>query len=196
MKYQEMNKAQAIILFVVSLPVIIVGLLVFGLIYFFTTVIFAPIEVIIYKKSDFYREYGVKYFLGAIRNFGYKTYPYVKQNPNLSLVFQNEGYYYYKEEKENSILVLPYYEGFYLQEGEWYAKTGKENEGIKVASLKPVFEPLIKEDISSLDLRLLVTERMFKKDELERAKADSSFVFYKNHRDFSTITSRKRELFG
>ena len=175
----------AVLLFLVSLPLIIVGLLIFGLLYFFGTVLFAPIEVIIYKKSDFYRDFGIKYFLGALRNFGYKTYPYVKENPSVQLVFQPEGYYYYKT--EGAVLVIPYYEGFYLQDGEWCADIGKDDQVLKAADLKPVFEPLIKEDISRFDLKLLVTENLFKKEELDLARTDPVFVFYKDHRDFDTI---------
>lgn len=184
-KHKEMSKPLAVLLFIVTLPLVLLGLLIFGLIYFITTVLPAPVEVIIYKRSQFYKDFGTKYFLGVLRNFGFKSYKYVKENQCLSLVFQKEGYYYYK--KEGEVLVIPYYEGFCLEKGEWIADTGTSQGEIRVSSLKAVFEPLIEEDISNLELKLLVTKKHFKKTELEAAKSDPVFVFYENHKDFARI---------
>ena len=188
-KHKEMSKPLAVLLFIVSLPFVLLGLLIFGLIYLLTTVLPAPIEAIIYKKSQFYKDFGIKYFLGVLSNFGYKTYKYVKENKSLSLVFQKEGYYYYKT--ENAVLVIPYYDGFFLENREWMADTGTSQGSIKVTDLKSVFAPLIEEDITNLELKLLVTEKLFMKNQLEEAKSRSEFVFYKDHKSFKDLMSCK-----
>lgn len=180
-----MNGLLAFLLFVVTLPFVILGLVAFGLIYIVTTVLPAPIEVIIYKKSQFYKDLKIKYSLGITTNFGYKTYKHVKNNPNLDIVFQEEGYYYYKGEK--NILVTPYYAEYFYDGEKWQLTMKEGGEAIEPKDVKVTFQPLIKEDISGYDIKLLVKEKFFKKEQLEIAKADPVFVFYKNHKDFATI---------
>ena len=183
--HKQMNGLLAFLLFIVTLPFVILGLVVFGLIYLITTVLPAPIEIIIYKHSQFYRDLHIKYFLGITSNFGYKTYKYVKQNPNLEIVFQDNGYYYYKSDK--TILVIPYYAEYYNKDDKWQLTMSKDGEAIEPKDVKPTFEPLIKEDISDYEIKLLVKEKFFKKEQVEAAKQDPVFVFYKNYKDFDKI---------
>lgn len=183
--HKKMNKGLATVLFILSLPFVLIGLIFFGLIYVITTVIPAPIEIIIYKNSQFYKDFKIKYFLGATSNFGYKSYKYVKKNPHLKMVFQEEGYYYYKG--ENAILVIPYYPGYFYENNTWMITVNEGKSAVPVSSAKEIFAPLIKEDLSNLELKLLVKERHFPKEQLSLAKADPVFVFYKNHKSLATI---------
>ena len=183
--HKEMSKPLALLLFIVTLPFVLVGLIVFGLIYVVTTVIPAPIEVLVYKRSQFYKDLKIKYALGITSNFGYKSYKYVKENPNLEMVFQDEGYYYYKT--ENAILVIPYYQGYYYENGKWMITPDEGKNTMEISCAKEIFAPLIKENIEDYELKLLVKEKRFSKESLELAKGDPVFVFYKNHKDFATI---------
>ena len=183
--HKQMNGLLAFLLFIVTLPFVILGLVVFGLIYFVTTILPAPIEIIIYKHSQFYRDLGIKYFLGITSNFGYKTYKYVKQNESLEIVFQDNGYYYYKTDE--AILVIPYYAEYYNKDNKWQLTMSKDGEAIEPKDIKPTFEPLIKEDISNYEVKLLVKEKFFKKHQRELARTDPVFVFYESHKDFASI---------
>ena len=183
--HKKMSKPLALILFIISLPFLIVGLVFFGLIYVVTTVIPAPIEILIYKRSLFFKDLKIKYFLGVTSNFGYKTYKYVKSNPHIHLVFQKNGYYYYKSSQ--CVYVMPYYAEYKYENGKALLTMKEGGDEISPDSVKPTFQHLIKEDITSLDIKLLVKERFFKKEDLELARRDPVFVFYKNHKDFDRI---------
>lgn len=181
----KLNKPFSVALFIISLPFVAVGLLVFGLFYVITTVIPAPVEILIYKSSQFYKDLGVKYSLGITSNFGYKSYKYVKKNPCLQMVFGEEGYYYYKT--ENSVLVIPYYPGYYYENGKWMITLDEGKSTGELSGVKAVFEPLIKESLEGKEVKLLVKERFFKKSELDLARKEPAFVFYKSHKDFDSI---------
>ncbi|MBO5313307.1 MAG: hypothetical protein J6B29_05010 [Clostridia bacterium] len=181
----EMSKMGAIIIFIVTLPLVLAGLIIFGAIYLLTTVLPAPVEMVIYKSSDYYKETKAKYTLGITGNFGYKTYKYVKKNPALSFVRQTEGYYYYKT--KDAVLVVPYYASYLCKEGKWYMTLNEGKEDVPVESVRDTFSPLIHEDISGYEIKLLVKEKLFSHDSLEDAKSQGVFVFYKNHRDFEYI---------
>ena len=175
----------ALLLFIVTIPLVIVGVVFFGIIYVLTTVLPSPIERIIYKKSEFYKDLKAKYTLGITRNFAFKSYKYVKQNENLELVVQDEGYYYYKT--NNSILVIPYYPRYEYENREWMISMDEGKSKLRVVDLKGTFAPLIKENIDELDLKLLVKEKFFKEHHFLLAKDDPVFVFYKNEKDFASI---------
>lgn len=175
----------AILLFIVTIPLVIVGLVVFGTIYLITTVLPSPIEMLIYKKSAFYKELGHKYTMSITHSFAYKSYKYVKQNQDLYIVVQDEGYYYYKS--KDAFLVLPYYAEYKYENGKWLLTMKEDGETVEPKDVKVTFQNLIKEDVTDKELRLLVKEKYFKKEDLERAKADPVFVFYKNEKDFASI---------
>ena len=175
----------AVLLFIVTIPFVILGLVVFGLIYIVTTVLPSPIERIIYKRSQFYKDLGVRYSMSLTHSFAYKSYNYVKANEGLEIVVQDEGYYYYKS--KDAILVLPYYAEYKLENGKWLLSMKEGGDTIEVHAIKPTFQNLIKEDMENTALKLLVKEKYFEKEDLDKAKADSVFVFYKNHKDFANI---------
>lgn len=182
---KKMDRITATVLFVLSLPFILVGLIIFGILYFVTTILPAPIEIIVYKCSRFYKDLKRKYTLGITTSFGYKSYKYVIKNPNLEFVCQEEGYYYYK--RDNEILVMPYYAGYYKKGDSWMMTMNKEGDEACVSEVHNTFAMLIKEDISNIDVKLLVKKKHFKKEELDMAMSSPVFVFYKNHKDFSRI---------
>lgn len=184
-RHKKMSKPLAALIFIITLPFVIAGLVFFGLIYIITTVIPAPVEMIIYKNSQFYKDLKIKYSLGITKNFGYKSYKYVRKNPNLQFICQSEGYYYYK--KNNSILVMPYYAEYNYKNGEWFLTMKEGGEEINAKEIKPTFQMLIKEKLEEYDIKLLVKEKLFKKEDLNAAKSDPVFVFYKNHKDFDVI---------
>ena len=175
----------ALILFIVTLPLVILGLVVFGLIYIVTTVLPSPIERIVYKKSRFYGDLKCKYMMGITSSFAYKSYKYVKSNPHLDIVVQDEGYYYYKS--SGAVLVIPYYAEYKYEGGKWLLSMKEGGDTIEHTLVKPTFQNLIKEDLADVELKLLVKEKSFKKDQLHLAKRDPVFVFYKSHKDFSKI---------
>ena len=175
----------ALLLFIVTLPLVILGLLVFGTIYLLTTVLPSPIERIIYKKSEFYRDIKAPYTMSITHSFAYKSYKYVKKNRNLDIVVQGEGYYYYTS--GNAVLVLPYYAEYKSEGGKWLLSMKDGGTPNTLEDVKATFQNLIKTDITDKELKLLVKEKYFKKQDLGKAKGDPVFVFYKNKEDFATI---------
>ena len=177
----------AALLFLVTLPFVVAGLIVFGLIYLLADVLPSPIEKLFYKRSPLYRDLGVGYSIGITRSFAYKSYKYVKANKSLDLVVQDEGYYYYKTDK--AVLVLPYYCDYKLENGQWrlYMKSGGES--ISPEEIRLTFAPLIKTDTRDMEFKLLVKEKYFDKSLLSIAKSDPVFVFYKNYKDFASISA-------
>ena len=123
--------------------------------------------------------------MSITHSFGYKSYKYVKKNAHLKLEVQSEGYYYYKS--GNSILVLPYYAEYKYEGGKWLLSMKEGGATVEPKDVKVTFQNLIKEDISNKDLKLLVKEKYFSKDQVLLAKSDPVFVFYKNKKDFATI---------
>lgn len=184
-KHGKLKWLGSVLLFIVTIPLVIVGILLFGLIYILTTVLPSPAERLIYKGSDFCRDLSVKYTMGITSSFAYKTYPYVKKNPSMELVVQPEGYYYYKS--GNSILVLPYYAEYIFANGKWYLTMKEGGDVIEPKDVKPTFQNLISADISEMELKLLVKEKYFKKADIEDAKKEEAFVFYKGKEDFEHI---------
>ena len=184
-KHSKFKWIGAVLLFIVTIPLVIAGLVVFGLIYLLMTVLPSPIERMIYKKSEFFKDLSVKYTMGITGSFAYKTYPYVKKNPNLELVVQDEGYYYYKS--GNAVLVLPYYAEYIYEGGKWFLTMKHGGDVIEPKDVKPTFQNLIKDDISEKELKLLVKEKYFQKADLCKAKEESAFVFYIGKEDFATI---------
>lgn len=184
-KHSKFKWLGAVFLFIVTIPLVIAGLIIFGTVYLLTTVLPSPIERLRYKKSSFCRDLSVKYTMGITSSFAYKTYPYVLENPCLELVVQDEGYYYYKS--GNVILVLPYYLEYIYAGGKWYMTMKHGGDVIEPKDVKPTFQNLIKEDISEMELKLLVKEKYFKKEQLSLAKEESAFVFYENKEDFKTL---------
>lgn len=175
----------ALLLFIVTLPLVILGLLVFGTIYLLTTVLPSPIERIIYKKSQFYKDIQAKYIMSITHSFAYKSYKYVKANSDLDIVVQEEGYYYYTS--GNAVLVLPYYAEYKNEGGKWLLAMKDGGTPNTLEDVKATFQNLIKVDIKNKDLKLLVKEKDFTNEDLPKAKGDPVFVFYKNHKDFATI---------
>ena len=175
----------ALLLFIVTLPLVILGLVIFGTIYLVMTVLPSPIERMIYKRSDFYKDLGVKYTMSITHSLAYKSYKYVKKNEHLDLEVQSEGYFYYKS--GNSILVLPYYAEYKYEGGKWLLSMKEGGDTIEPKDVKVTFQNLIKEDITDKELKLLVKEKYFAEDQLLIAKTDPVFVFYKNKKDFATI---------
>ncbi|MBQ8146156.1 MAG: hypothetical protein IJ039_05180 [Clostridia bacterium] len=184
-KQKKMNSLVATVLFVLSLPFVLIGLVLFGLMYVITTILPAPVEIIVYKSSQFYKDLKRKYTLGITSNFGYKSYKYVKQNPELEFVCQEEGYYYYRS--RDSIFVLPYYAGYYKKGNDWMMTMNKDGDEASIDAVRDTFAMLIKEDISEYDVKLLVKEKHFKKSELNEAKSHPVFVFYKNHKSLKQV---------
>ena len=182
---QTGKRLLSLLLFIVTLPLVLLGLIIFGTIYLVMTVLPSPIERLIYKRSDFYKDLGVKYTMSITHSLAYKSYKYVKENEHLDLEVQSEGYYYYKS--GNSILVLPYYAEYKYEGGRWLLSMKEGGEAIEPKDVKVTFQHLIKEDISDKDLKLLVKEKYFAEDQLLIAKTDPVFVFYKNKKDFATL---------
>ena len=175
----------AMLLFIISLPIMIAGLLIFGTVYLVTTVLPSPIERLIYKRSDFYKDLKIKYRMSITHSIAYKSYKYVKENPNLEIEVQKEGYFYYRS--GNAILVLPYYAEYKYDNGKWLLTMKEGGDTVEPSDVKVTFQNLISEDITDKELKLLVKENYFKKEDLDKAKSDPVFVFYKDYKDFATI---------
>ena len=175
----------ALLVFIITLPLVILGLVVFGAIYLLTTVLPSPIERLIYKRSEFYKELGAPYTMSITHSLAYKSYKYVKANGALEIVVQSNGYYYYRS--GNCILVIPYYPRYEYENREWLVSTDDRAGKFSVASLKSVFAPIIEENIDGYELKLLVKKKHFSKIDYELAKDEPIFVFYKNKKDFAAI---------
>ncbi len=184
-KHSKLKWLGAVLLFIVTIPFVLAGLIIFGAIYLLTTVLPSPIERLIYKKSEFYRDLGIKYTMSITSSFAYKTYPYVKKNPDLELIVQSEGYFYYRSGKV--VLVLPYYAEYIHAGGKWYLTMKHGGDVIEPKDVKITFQNIIKADISDMELKLLVKEKYFQKADLLKAREESSFVFYNSKEDFATL---------
>lgn len=175
----------ALLLFIVTLPIVILGLVIFGTIYLLTTVLPSPVERLIYKKSAFFKDLNVPYTMSITHSFAYKSYRYVKENPSLDIVVQDEGYYYYTS--GNAILVLPYYAEYKNEGGKWFLAMKSGGAPNTMEEVKASFQNIIKVDLSERELKLLVKEKYFAKEDVSMAKSDPVFVFYQTQKDFVTI---------
>ena len=183
-KNEKKNNVLSLLIAILTLPLAIVLFIGFGLIYFITTVIPAPIEYLIFKHSAYSKELKGKYIMGITHGFGYKSYKYVKANPRLTYVLQDNGYYYYKT--ENAVIVVFTYGRFYLKENEWYYTLSENEEEEKLLpfdQIRKVFEPLISEDISGYELKLIVSKTNFPAEQIPKAKNNEAFVFCASSRD-------------
>ena len=187
-KNEKKNNVLSLLIAILTLPLAIVLFIGFGLIYFITTVIPAPFEYLIFKRSDYYKDLEGKYAMGITHGFGYKSYKYVKKNPVLTYVLQDNGYYYYKT--ENAVIGVFTYGRFYFKDGEWYFTHSEDEETdylLPLTEIRKTFEPLITEDISDCEFRIIVTENLFLNEQLPRAKENEAFVFCSSPRDLLLV---------
>ena len=103
-----------IILYILASPFIIAFFTIFFIIY----ILIAPIEILIYKRSLYYRNLGEKYYLLITYQQKYKLYNNIlKSNQQKELIINNEtinAYY------NNNYLLVPIKFNITLKDNEYY----------------------------------------------------------------------------
>lgn len=174
------TKALTAIMIVLFMPFVIALILVMRLI----QVLCAPIEILIYSNSLFRYDLGVGYSLGITRSPAFKAYPYIKENPNLSLVILQKKAFYYES---NGVILThgPIAKYHYVNE-KWYYAPGKATDD---PELIEKFQAWIGEDVSDREIKFLVKRSHINPADLESAMNEPSFVLYGSKRDFATISA-------
>ena len=200
-----MNKILGIIFLILFIiifsPFIILGFLV----YFLIRVLPTQVEMIVYKKSSYYKDYKTKYRIGITYEFNYKLYnKLIKLNRDLSLynisldsmsrdlvicsmdkivVMYNVGSYLCFDDKANTWTVSK--DDYYLDEvyHEDYVEYSEINSTIY--NIDDIINNLLHElEIDSSDKKIViaVNKMVFWKD-YKKAKSSDKFLFYKSYKD-------------
>ena len=200
-----MNKILGIIFLILFIiifsPFIILGFLV----YFLIRVLPSPVEMLVYKKSSYYKDYKIKYRIGITYEFNYKLYnKLIKLNRDLSLynisldsmsrdlviccmdkivVMYNVDSYLCFNDKNNTWDVSIDDYGLDEVYHEDYVEYTEINPIIY--NIDDIINNLLHElEIDSSDKKILiaVNKMDFRKD-YKKAKSSDKFLFYKSYKD-------------
>ena len=191
-----------IILFIIIFsPFIILGFLV----YFLIRVLPTPVEMLVYRKSSYYKDYKTKYRIGTTYEFNYKLYnKLIKLNIDLSLynisldsmsrdlvicsmdkivVMYNVDSYLCFNDKNNTwdVSIDDYYwDEVYHEDYVEYSEINPI-----IYNIDDIINNLLHElEIDSSDKKILiaVNKMDFRKD-YKKAKLSDKFLFYKSYKD-------------
>lgn len=200
-----MNKILGIIFFILFIiifsPFIILGFLV----YFLIRVLPTPVEMLVYRKSSYYKDYKTKYRIGITYEFNYKLYnKLIKLNRDLSLynisldsmsrdlvicsmdkivVMYNVCSYICFDDKTNTWTVSNddyYWDEVYHKDYVEYSEINPT-----IYNIDDIINNLLHElEIDSSDKKILiaVNNMDFRKD-YKKAKSSDKFLFYKSYKD-------------
>ena len=164
------------VLLVVTLP--------FWLIYLIATIF----DRIKYKRSEFYKDFKIKYSRDIESSYIYQIYPYVKSNPSIELVKENGTDFYLKGESAIGIL-CPFMGIYYDNDKIMYSVEEHDEETLSYYNLTYEYEKLA-EQYKALGkpVKLLVYEDHFETEkQFSLAKNDDLFITFESLEDYKTI---------
>ena len=146
-----------------------------------------PIDYIRYRCSLYYKEVGGKY----TDDLGYRIYKYVRENPHLRMLRDENGDSYIKGER--AVLLLADFYSFTLVDGEWRVLIGDE-EGTRSAEILQALREdhapgsVIAGELEQHAPLFLVCEDNFESAEhMEKAKDSPLFLFIEDDEAWRTV---------
>ena len=174
----------------------------FALVWYFLGVILpAPIEILFYKKSFYFKDFNKKYSLGITHTEKYKLYNFIKKNNlNYNLIELGEDVIYLQSKNnENKIYIFSPANEFKLNKNnEWVVEYERQNFPYETKEIDTNEIPLLKEinilyssieNFNEKQYKILTNILPFNLKSLEKAKQDPIFKIYKNKKELINILS-------
>ncbi len=184
------QKILLISLIIISSPFILFGLIIYFIIY----ILPSPIEKHRYKKSYYYRDLKIKYSFGITYIEDYEIYNLFK-GTNIKRMTSSikDNYVYYETEKPNKriILLLPWFEDLLYDSNDLEWKFIREVDRDFPESFENGMRLEVLENIgqSDYEVKVLVNENYFNKNELPIAYKSEHFIIY-NKNNLSDILEK------
>ena len=165
-----LQKILVILFYILAIPFIVLGLVIFAIICIFVI----PLEYPIYKLSFFYKKYRYKYELFITSKESYKVINYYK---NYSLDFDYE---------EDAIKIgkITYY-------FSWFEILSYDDSGECVIAITDNDELELLKESSKIkgkrNVKILVNERDLDKEDISKARKDKKLILYKKVADLYAL---------
>lgn len=184
------KKILYILLGILISPLIILGLVMALVAFFFIMILPSPYEIIKYIKSPYFKVLKRKYTLGITRSDTYQIYNFLYSiNKHEEIDFSSDVFL----SDDENIYIWFYYDEIWHDEksNKWMTSV---HDGSKAMELETFAENLIEkisEENSFKKVHFLVQEDIFTDDKFDLVLTNSDFMIYKDIKDLGNILTRK-----
>jgi hypothetical protein len=168
-------------IFLIVLAVLIAP---FALVYSLFTV---PADIIKFAKSEYQKDFRVKYSRKITNSYGYQIYSYVKANPNVEFVKLDGDNFYLQS--DSAIAIFSPFNNIYYENGQTKYEVETAKDLVTCHYLSNNLNKLSEElNTQNLKLKLIADEDRFKDSkQFELAKNDDLFVLITSVDDYKTV---------
>ena len=172
------------VLKIIYFIVLAVLILPFALIY---SLYIIPVDMIKFAKSEYRKDFKVKYSRKTTSSYGYQIYGYVKANPNVEFVKLDGNDFYLQN--GSTVAIFSPFNNIYYEDGQAKFEVETAEDLVTFHYLSDNLYKLSEElNTQNLKLKLIADEDRFKDSkQLELAKQDDLFVVITSLDDYKTI---------
>ena len=143
-------------------------------------------ERIKYKKSEYYKDFKIKYSRDIVCSYEYQTYSYVKDNPNIEFVKTNDDFYL---QSETTVASCFYRDDIFYDNGQLKYTIADEKDQITEFNLLDLYNTYSEAfQKQGKNFKFIVWEDLFRSEEqFELAKQEDIFIIIDSLEDYKTI---------
>ena len=171
-------------------PLLIFGLIMAFVAFFFIRIVPSPYEIVKYKKSPYFKVLKRKYKLGITRSDTYELYNYLYSiNEHEEIDFSMDEFL----SDDENIYIWFYYDEIWYDEKSnmWMTSVHDGAQAIELGTFTKNLIEKLSEENSLIKIHFLVQEDIFTDDEFDLVLADSDFLVYKDIKDLGNKLIRK-----
>lgn len=188
-----MKKIGKILLKILIAILFVVVVIPFLAIYFIASpicnLIATPIKKSKYKKSNFYKDFGIKFSDVVYQSYLYTVYEFIKANPNIQCVLLENQSFLLKN--DTTVVAICTRFDIFHDGNEWKYTDEDKDENKEIFSFLPYCEEekaKLGEEYKDYKLRMLCHDDDFlNESELEKAKNDDIFLVITSYEDYEKI---------
>ena len=146
-----------------------------------------PADIIKFAKSEYQKDFRVKYSSKITNSYGYQIYSYVKANPNVEFIKLDGDDFYLQS--DSTIAIFSPFNNIYYEDGQAKFEVETAEDLVTHHNLSDNLSEL-SEGLNTLNLKLklIADEDRFKDSkQFELAKNDDLFVLINSVDDYKTI---------
>ena len=146
-----------------------------------------PADVIKFVKSEYRKDFRVKYSRKITSSYGYQIYCYVKANPNVEFVKLDGNDFYLQS--DSAIAIFSPFDNIFYEDGQVKYEVETAEDLVTYHNLSDNLNKLSEKlNTQNLKLKLIANEDTFKDSkQFELAKNDDLFVLINSVDDYKTI---------
>ncbi|MBR2024481.1 MAG: hypothetical protein IKA02_01590 [Clostridia bacterium] len=143
-------------------------------------------ERIKYKKSEYYKDFKIKYSRDIECSYEYQLYSYVKANPNIEIIKTNDDFYL---QTETTIASFFYYDDIFYDDGKLKYTIQDSNDQTTEYNLLDFYNTYSEAyQKQGKKFKFIVWEDLFRDEkQYELAKQDDVFVIINSLEDYKSI---------